>query len=388
MRILLASETYFPTISGVVIFTQNLAEELVARGHDVAIFAPSANGLYHQQRKNGIDIYRFPSLPNPFRPKARIVVRQYGKVETAFEDFRPDVVHLQTPSGVASAVQKTARYNGVPVVATQHFLIEFILLYLKPLAFMSPLTHRALVLYLNRFLSHCDYITCPTNSIKKALLADGIKADLHVISNGIRLEKFSTPPKTRWTKIPAGRPLVIHVGRLDQDKNIPMLLDCIPAVLEKVPDALFILGGTGNHLKKARKWVIAEGLEKSVTCLGKIPHGSRHMHQLYHQADIFVIPSNIETQSLVTMEAVASGLPVVASNAGALPELVTHELNGYLVEPNNTAEFANRIIHLLTHPEEAKQMGKAGRKIIAEHTIEAVVDTFVDVYKTVTSSNA
>jgi glycosyltransferase involved in cell wall biosynthesis len=383
MRILLASETYFPVISGVVIFTQNLAEELTSRGHEVAIFAPSTNGLYQVQKKNGITIYRFPSLPNPFRPKARIVIQQYGKVRTAFKEFNPDVVHLQTPSGVAHATLKSARRQGVPVVATQHFLIEFILLYLKPLAFLSPLTNRALVLYLNRFFSQCTYITCPTESIKKALLQDGIEADLHVVSNGIRLEKFRQKPRTIWSKIPRDRQVVLHVGRLDQDKNIPLLLEAIPQVLNVLPTTYFVLAGSGNHLKKAKQWAQENNLEGSLFLVGKVPHGSPHMHQLYHQAEVFVIPSNIETQSLVTMEAIASGLPVVAADAGALPELVHHKENGLLVKPNSPDALAQALITVLSNTEMRDKMKENGKSIIEEHNLPSVVDTFLSIYQTV-----
>ncbi|CAN5169632.1 glycosyltransferase family 4 protein [soil metagenome] len=381
MRILLATETYYPVISGVVIFTHNLAEELTARGHQVAIFAPSTNGLYQHQKKNGIEIFRFPSLPNPFgRKKTRIAIRPYSKVEVAFEDFKPDVVHLQSPSGVPTSVLKAAKKNGVPVIATQHFLTGFILAYLKPLAFMSPLTHRALIMFLNHFLEQCDYVTCPTQSVATELTNDGVTANFKVISNGIRLEEFKKAPKEHWSRIPEDRPVVLHVGRLDQDKNIFTLLESIPWVVEKVPEVLFVLAGPGEHVKKIRQWIVAQGLEKSVMYVGKLPYGSEHFRQVYHRASVFVIPSTIETQSLVTMEAIASGLPVVASKAGALPELVHHGKNGYLVESTDVSGFAAKIVHLLKYPDKAREMGEAGQEIIAAHDMEAVMEQFLDLY--------
>ncbi len=381
MRILLATETYYPVISGVVIFTHNLAEELVARGHQVAIFAPSTSGLYQHQKKNGIEIYRFPSLPNPFgRKKTRIAIRPYSKVEVAFSDFKPDVVHLQSPSGVPTSVLKAAKKNGVPVIATQHFLTGFILAYLKPLAFMSPLTHKALIMFLNHFLEQCDYVTCPTRSVASELHHDGVTADFKVISNGIRLEQFKKKPSEEWSRIPEGRPVVLHVGRLDQDKNIFTLLETVPWVIDKIPNVLYVLVGPGEHVKKIHRWIAERGLEKSVMCVGKLPYGSEHFHQVYHRASVFVIPSTIETQSLVTMEAIASGLPVVASNEGALPELVHHGRNGYLVEPTDVSGFAAKIVHLLTHPEKAREMGREGQASLKHHNMDEVLEKFLELY--------
>jgi len=377
MKILLATETYLPTISGVVVFTQNIAEELVARGHEVAIFAPSSHRVYGHEIKNGIHIYRFPSFPVPFRMSSRFMVRQYRRVQKAYHEFGPDVVHLQSPSGVPAAVQRCARRDFVPVIATHHFALEFIMAYLKPLAFISSLTQRALVGYLNQFYRKCDYVTCPTQNIKKNLIEAGIKVPLHVISNGVSLSHFNSADHHESSE---KAPLVLYVGRVDQDKNIPVFLDALPEVLEKVAARVVIAGG-GNKLSASKRWVRDHDLASKVSFTGKIPHRGTQLQKLFLQASVFVVPSLIETQSLGTLEALACGVPVVASDAGALPELVHHGKNGYLVSPSAPEEFAQYIIKLLEDPELRETMGAAGREIVSHHNLSAVVSKFLHVYE-------
>ena len=375
MKILIATETYLPNISGVVVFTQNLAEELIKRGHTVAVFAPSTHRVRSYEVKKGIHIYRFPSLPVPLRSKTRFTVRQYRRVEEAFKEFSPDVVHLQSPTGVPAAVRRCANKQFVPVIATQHFLLEFIMAYLKPFPFIGTLTHRALVSYLNRFYRHCEYITCPTESIKKNLIKTQIKVPLHVISNGISLKKF-----TPHVHAQSEKPIVLYVGRVDQDKNLQVILDSIPAVTAETNAQYYIVGG-GNRLLSIKRWVRLHGLENKVTFTGKIGHDSAQLRKLYSDAAVVLAPCLIETQSITTLEALASGIPVVASDAGALPELVRHGENGYLVPPSEPEKFSEYIIKLVQDPILRQRMGAAGRLVAEKHDFQKVVDKLVTIYE-------
>lgn len=381
MRVILATETYLPTLSGVVVFTQNLAEELVKRGHEVAIFAPSSHRAFTHEVREGIHIYRFPSFPVPFRTKSRFTIRQYRRVEGAVKRFKPDIVHLQSPSGVPAAVQRIARREMIPIIGTHHFSLEFILAYLKPLAFINSVTHRALVTYLNRFYRRCGFVTCPTESIKKNLEEAGITVPLHVISNGVRFSDFNKASTVKAPALPFPKvPLVLYVGRIDQDKNIPVMLRTIPLVVARTP-VHYVFAGSGNRLSAAKRWVRSHGMDEHVTFLGKIPHQSALLRAIYKAARVFVIPSSIETQSLGTLEALASGLPVVASNAGALPELVHHGENGFLVGSEDSEGFAQRITELAQNAEQAQSMGLRGVEIARTHDLPRVVDEFIQLYQ-------
>jgi glycosyltransferase involved in cell wall biosynthesis len=382
MRIILATESYFPHVSGVTVSVHTLAKALVARGHAVCIFAPSATGSRKTEFRDGVEVQRFPSVPNPLKPKTRISLRMFSPmIVDALQAFKPDIVHVHGATGVPAAVVVAARREFIPVVATQHFQISLILAYLKFIDLAEPLTRTALVAYLNSFYQKCDRLTVPSESMRRLLQDEGIKKHVEVISNGVDLRTFAPPKPTAKRRLPANRPIVLHVGRIDQEKNIPTLLEAIPEVVAAIPSVLFAIVGTGKELGSAKRWVAKMGLTYNVQFLGKIAQGSAQLNELYHQSDLFVIPSNIEAQGIVVLEAMACGLPIVASKSGALPELVRHAETGYAAMPNHPEEFAKWIITLLENPEERKAMGLAARERVKKHDLVQVVDEIEQLYR-------
>jgi len=381
MKILLTTESYWPNISGVAIFTRQLAEHLAAKGHDVAVFCSSQDNQTLIEKVNKVTIYRFASLPNPFRKNLRFVVNQDSAIRQAFHQFAPTIIHLQDPAGVSLIVRRLAIRHGLPVIATQHFSMEFVLSYLRPLKLFSPLTKRPLRQYLNRHYNSCKVVTCPTAYVRRLLLAQGVRRPIRVISNGLDLQRFyvnrngQTPPLSR----------ILYVGRIDQDKNLPTLLTAIPSILEQAP-AHFVFVGSGNRLNALRRWVRREKLHSYVTLTDRINHDDSALIDQYRQADIFVMPSTIETQSIGTMEAMAAGLPVIASRAGALPELVKNNRTGYLCVPNDSADLAEKIIRLIQDPAKARQFGQTGQRAIRTHSATKTTQAFLKLYQEVLPS--
>lgn len=380
MRILLATESYWPNISGVAIFTRQLAEHLASEGHDVAVFCSSQDNQTLIEKVNNVTIYRFASLPNPFRKNLRFVVNQDQAIRRAFHQFAPTIIHLQDPAGVSLIVRRLAVRHSLPVIATQHFSMEFILSYLRPLKLFSPLTKRPLRRYLNRHYNSCKVVSCPTVYVQRLLRAQGVRRPIRVISNGLDLERFhvnrtgQAPPLSR----------ILYVGRIDQDKNLATLMKAIPSILEQAP-AHFVFVGSGNRLAGLRRWVRRERLHSYVTLTDRVDHDDPELIEQYRQADIFVMPSTIETQSIGTMEAMAASLPVVASRAGALPELVKDNETGYLCEPNDSGDMANKIINLIQDPAKARQFGQNGQRIIQAHDGAETTRAFLELYREVLS---
>jgi 1,2-diacylglycerol 3-alpha-glucosyltransferase len=382
MRVILATESYFPHVSGVTVSVHTLAKSLRARGHSVAIFAPSATGLGRVEHKDGIQVYRFPSVPNPFKPRTRIALRFFSPlVAETLDDFKPDIVHVHGPTGVPAAVAAAARKVFIPVVATQHFQVNFILAYLSFFGLAETLTRGALVAYLNSFYQKCDKLTVPSESLRRIMHEEGIKKRIEVISNGVNLQVFKAPEKSWKRHLPSDREIILHVGRIDHEKNIPVILEAMALVVAERPRALLVIGGTGRALRGAKKWVAEHRMQDYVRFLGKIPHGSSVLNELYHEASLFITACNIETQGIVVLEAMASGLPVVASKSGALPELVRHGETGYTALPNHPEEFARWVLAVLADPVLAASMGQAARLAVKRHDLNVVTDQVEELYQ-------
>ncbi|MDO9555131.1 MAG: glycosyltransferase, partial [Atribacterota bacterium] len=143
----------------------------------------------------------------------------------------------------------------------------------------------------------------------------------------------------------------------------------------------------GDELPKIKKMAEEMGLEQVTHFLGGIDHNSRELEEIYQISTVFAIPSAIETQSIVTLEAMAAGLPIVAVNAGALPELVKNGENGYLFKPGDSDLMAKDIITILSDEKLIEKMKKRSLEIISDHQASKSFEKVEKVYEKVIQEN-
>ena len=233
--------------------------------------------------------------------------------------------------------------------------------------------------YLVHFCNRCEYVTAPTMTALNLLYEHGLRAPAQAISNGVDLKKFSPGDRDkrlrRHFNLPQDRPLILSVNRLSQEKRIDVLID---AVAKMTQDAHIAIASTGPAEADLRARVEELNLTNKVSFLGFIH--DKDLAPLYRLADVFAIPSEAELQSLATMEAMACGLPVVAADAYALPELVHHEINGFLFQRGNSEEMARYLDLLVIDKELRKQMGTKSLEIIARHDRTQVLDQWEALY--------
>jgi len=379
MRIAVVSESYPPNISGVAVFARNMAIGLKNRGHDVIVCSASPIGKPYIEYDEGIPVYRIRSIPNPVRKKFRLVVRQDRTLTKILKQFAPDIIHAQDPGGCSAAAQKFAKKNRLPIVATYHFSLPFVTAYLPFSRYIAGNFKPFIRAYCNDFYNECTVITCPTETVRQDLLTQKLMPPLVVISNGINTASDLAKIK-REMPVEKDHPQLLFVGRIDEDKNLLVLLRAVPLILAQYPIRLTIVGD-GNKLSYYKRWVRQHLLESVVHFTGAVPADSKALTKEYGDADVFVIPSRIETQSIVTMEAMLAGLPVVGARGGALPELIKHGETGLLVSPVTASAFAYAVTRLLEAPEQGHLFGDAGRKAVQIHSIEQTLDQFVALYK-------
>ncbi len=162
------------------------------------------------------------------------------------------------------------------------------------------------------------------------------------------------------------RPIILHVGRLDTDKRVEIVVRAAAKVMKKI-DAQLLVIGDGEHHEGLVNQAQQLGIGKRSHFPGFVsPTGD--LPDLYRLATVFATASEIETQGLVLLEALASGLPVVAVDATCIPELVIDGENGFLVSPRDTDAMADRLGTIISNPSLAEQMGRVGCIVVQEHS--------------------
>lgn len=211
-----------------------------------------------------------------------------------------------------------------------------------------------------------DAITAGTRFVQSKLIENGCPAEkIHILPAGIRMEEH--PPVPFEKRDPF---LVLSVGRLVDVKGFRYAIEAFKEVVKRVPQARYLIVGNGPERQMLEELIYSYGLMGSVELAGEMV--DQEVMALYQKAAIFVLPAIVnekgteERQGLVLQEAQACGIPVVASRIGGIPEGVMDGTSGLLVPPKNPSTLAEKIIHLLEHPELRKQMGEAGRTLVQD----------------------
>jgi phosphatidylinositol alpha 1,6-mannosyltransferase len=379
MRIMIVTDQYPPMVGGVPTVTHGLAVDFANRGHRVWVVAPSFGAQDEQRVEQKVRVYRFSSFEWPTYEGLRIPFLPFVPIRNLLKKTDPDIIHIHSPVVLGNIAQILAGGLRKPVIATNHYL---------PINLSRSLTSDPLLgkpfsnitfSYLVHFCNRCEYVTAPTATALNLLYEHGLRAPAQAISNGINLKRFCPGERDEEVrqrlKLPADRPLVLYVNRLHAEKRANVLLD---AVAKMKGIGHVAIAGTGPAEAELHAQAEQLQLGDRVTFLGYVRDAD--LVPLYRLADIFVIPSEGELQSLVTMEAMACGLPVIAANAYALPELVHHEENGFLFQPGNRDELASQVDILLGDAPLRAHMGARSLQIIAKHDRVHVLDLWEALY--------
>ncbi len=380
MRIMIVTDQYPPMVGGVPNVTHGLAVDFVNRGHQVWVVAPSYGARDVRRLEQKVRVYRFSSFEWPTYKDLRIPFLPFMPVRNLIKRSDPDIIHIHSPIVLGNIAQILAGGLRKPVIATNHYLPINMSrsLIADPLIgkHFSNITYS----YLVNFCNHCEYVTAPTMTALNLLYEHGLHAPAAAVSNGIDLQQFSPgerdPRVLRRFGLPENKPLIIHVNRLSEEKRVDVLLD---AMAKLKSDAHLALVSTGPAEAELRAQVEELRIGDRVSFLGYVRDAD--LLALRRSSELFVIPSEADLQSLATMEAMACGLPVIAANSYALPELVHHGENGFLFQPGNSRELASKIDLLLGDAPLRAEMGAKGLQIIAPHDRMKILDRWEEIYR-------
>lgn len=385
MKILIASDLHYPTINGVATFSRNLAKGLAARGHEVLVIAPSQTGKKYKEVDGNHVIVRTVSVPFPFYQNFRISLNPIREVKKIIQDFDPDVIHIQMLLGIGQAAMKIGNKFGIPIVSTNHAMPENLMDNLRLLAPVSRPINYMITAYGARFHSRADFITMPTQSAIDMFNVERITTPMAAVSNGIDLSRF-TPSgldETVYERfgIPRDQPIVSYVGRLDAEKHLPVLMRAFVRVKSVMPNLHLLIVGDGTERPVLAHLAHELGVSQDLTLTGRV--SDEDLVQLHKVGTVFAMPSPAELQSIATLEAMASGQPVVAVDAGALGELCQTDRNGYLVEQDNDEMMADGLLRILEDPSVRTAMSKQSLEIAQTHDLDTTLARFEEIYDTV-----
>lgn len=391
MRIAMLCQSYPPMISGASLFAQSLAEGMAARGHSVLVIAASDTGKAYEDQRGTLTVHRVRSSENRLRAEQRMALFPFRAVRRSLNAFRPDVIHLHCVFPIALAGIAAGKRLGAPLLLTAHQLPGFVGTYFTAVPSAAPFIVRMLWGY-TRFLDRHTHILAPTTAAAAEIDRQcGVRAG--VIGYGLDLDHFKNTPLgagerealCRRYGLDPEKPVLLHVGRLDTDKKVHVVIKAAALALKRF-DAQLLVVGDGQLRERLEELAIERGLAGRCRFTGFVrPEGD--LPALYRAASAFIMASEIETQGLVVLEAMASGLPVVAVRATCIPDIVRDGWNGCLVEPGDSASMAERLVHLLEHPQKAAAMGQAGARIASQYSRTRSLDRYEAYYARLVEEN-
>jgi len=382
MRILFATESYFPNIDGGAIAQHRLVKELVKKGNEVGVIAPGFKFKNYEEEDNGSTIFRVKALTLPFYMDNKYHFSPYPlfQINKIIKSFKPDIVNVCSPYPIGICTVICAKKHDIPVVGSIHILPENML---------SPFLNSRLYKTLNKyawsylvyFFNMIESTTIPTSTGAQMYIKKGLKTKIKPISNGVNTQVFNPNNNGDYLKKKFNIPdkdTVLYTGRISNEKNLDILVKAIPHVIKEIDSHFVFCGSGGAYKQKIKKLTKDLNVSNNTTFLDFLDW--EDYINIYSLADLFVMPAEAELQSIVTMEAIASGLPAVVVNKGAVPELVSLD-NGLIFESQNSKQLAENIVKILSDKKLKKSMSKNSLKLIKKHSMNYVAQQFEALYQ-------
>lgn len=367
LHVAVVTETYPPDVNGVAMTIARMVDGLMARGHRVSLFRPRLRGETaapaarpHTRLLQGLPIPGYPGL--------RFGLPAGGRLRRDWRADRPDVVQVVTEGPLGASASAAARALGIPVVSEFHTNFHA---YSRHYGF--GWLERLVAGHLRRLHNRSRFTLVPSQELAAELTRDGYR-HLRVVSRGVDTGLFSPARRDPALRAAWGvgdsDPVITYVGRLAPEKNLPLVLQTFDAIHAHRASARLLLVGDGP----ARK-ALDRGDPRYVFA------GMRHGEDLarhYASADLFLFPSTTETFGNVTLEALASGVPVIAYRMAAAAELVRHGENGMLATPGASAEFVRAALDFLSRPGALDRGRESAARSVARCDWNAIHDRLVD----------
>ena len=370
LRVALFSGNYNYTRDGANQALNRLVGSLLDKGMQVRVYAPKVDNPDFEPTG---DLVGVPNVRMPVKGRGeyRLPLGLGRAVKRDLERFRPDIVHLSSPDPAGHAALKWAQDHDIPVLASVHTRFETYPRYYN-MAFLEP----AITGILRRFYNRCDALVAPSQSMIDELLAMKMHDDIVLWSRGVDRTVFASERRDlAWRRslgLEDDDVAIVFLGRLVMEKGLDVFAETIVQLRKRqVPHKVLVIGDG-----PARGWF--EGAMPGASFAGF--QTGRDLGRALASADVFFNPSVTETFGNVTLEAMASGLPVVAAGATGAASLVVDGETGALVPPGDAAAFARALAPYCTEPALLREHGDAGERRARAYSWDAINQAVVDAY--------
>lgn len=382
-RILYCSDTFPPQVNGVSVVTELSVEGLARRGWECEVIAPRYADSLQDAIACGmsrVPVHSVASVPFPAYPDIRIAAPYFDLVKRVARRFAPNVVHSATEFVIGRMGQMAAKSTGAVKVSSFH--TDFAR-YAE--AYGLPFLRSPVSQYLMRYHRRSRRVFTPSKQTRNELQNSGLN-NVEVWGSGVDTSIFS-PAKRSFDlrgRFPANSFLFLHVGRLAAEKGVGRILEAYSRVREVMPpDSVHLIIAGAGPQESAIRIAAPDG----VTFLGVLDR-KVDLPALYASCDAFVFASTTETLGLVILEAMASGLPVIAAPAGGVADNLDHGINGLAYDPGNVEEMARAMVLVATTSGLAEQLSLGALETATGQSWDRALDRLDESYRELLPSGA
>jgi glycosyltransferase involved in cell wall biosynthesis len=379
LHVAVVTETYPPEVNGVAMTIGRMVNGLLARGHRVSLTRPRQAHDDDGRASRGMMTTLIRGLPIPGYPGLKLGMPAQRKLRRQWAWDRPDIIQVVTEGPLGASAISAARALGIPVVSEFHTNFHS---YSRHYGFgwLEPWV----AAHLRRLHNRSDVTLAPSNELASRLTTEGYES-VQVVARGVDTALFNPSRRcaslrASWGVAPTA-PVIAYVGRLAPEKNLPLVLKTFDVIHTHAPSARLLLVGDGpakRHLDHTDNRYVFAGMR----------HGedlARH----YASADLFLFPSLTDTFGNVTLEALASGLPVIAYRVAAAAELIRNGENGMLASPGDSIDYLRATLDFFQRPGALTRGRDHATQSIAAWDWEHIYDQLVDTLReTIAAANS
>jgi 1,2-diacylglycerol 3-alpha-glucosyltransferase len=380
LRIAIFSDSALPILNGVSVSIDCLIRELRNAGHSVHLYTAA----HWRHKDTDPNTYRFRAIETPWTRGYPLAYPPFLGMLGTFRKHTYDVIHTHTPGTIGFIGLRWGQSHDIPVVATYHTLYDRYAHYIP--FFPRRYVRFKIAKHTNFYYNSVDHVITPSRASHRWLLRHSVHTPTSIIPTGIPSRSFLDRAEVRHELgIPPDQKIMVYVGRIAKEKNLPTLLEMAKIVMRHDESVRLWLVGDGPYRQECNQIVRDLNIGDRVRFVGFVPRAE--VDRYYAAADLFVFSSITETQGLVVQEAMSYGLPAIAVVGGGASAGIHEDQNGYVVK-NEPLAFAETVLKVLEDEQLHARLSEGAARSVRDQGIGAMAEKVTDVYRKVIAGRA